>query len=378
MHTTSVRHAARCARAIVGRAGRIDPLAYLPPPRRAPGARPVVGLVGFYGHGNYGDELFLEVFREHLGPGFELRSLLDPIGARSIGRRLGAGIRETEAIVIGGGDIVIPWSVTTRYWQTSYLRRPVFVAGVGVPTWRAPVPHAVERLRSFFGHGSIRAIGARDAESSAWIVENLHPTAPVETAPDLVCALTLPPVGRPAGPPIFGVAVRSRKQRDDLTHVRRLCQRATDMGYRVRRIVLATGRVRESDSMATDDLGLPGTELVSSDDLAVISRAIGECTAMTSMKFHGVVVATMYGVPAIATMPTAKTRNFMRAIGRPDLLSAYSNPELPSFLREDLQPIADETRARLRGDAVAHLADLRARIRAATAGESPERDTPRP
>ena len=88
------------------------------------------------------------------------------------------------------------------------------------------------------------------------------------------------------------------------------------------------------------------------------------------MKFHGIVVATMYGVPAIATMPTDKTRNFLSGIGRPDLLSVYSSPELPSVLRRDLDPIVDETRARLRSDAVAHLADLRERIGATVAARS--------
>jgi polysaccharide pyruvyl transferase WcaK-like protein len=363
MQTAPVRYAGRVGRTIVRRVTRLVPLAYLPALPRRRGARPVVGVVGFYGHGNYGDELFLEVFREHLGADFDLRSLLDPANATSIARRLGSGIRQADAILIGGGDILIPWSSGSRYWERTYLRRPVFVAGIGVPMWRQPRPDVVEQLRSFFGHPSVRFIGTRDPESSAWIEEQLRPTAPVATSPDLVCGLTLPPVERPAGQPIFGVAVRSRKQPDDLSHVRRLCERAVELGYRVRRIVLATGAVRARDEVATAGLDLPDTELVATDDLDEISRAIGECSAMTSMKFHGVVAATMYGVPAIAIMPTTKTRNFMRRIGRPDLLAAYSNPELPSFLVPDLAPIADETRELLRAGAVAHLAELRERIR---------------
>jgi polysaccharide pyruvyl transferase WcaK-like protein len=370
MKPAPVRYAGRLGRSIVRRVTRFDPIAWVPRGRRPAGARPVVGLVGFYGYGNYGDELFLEVYREHLGPDFDLRSLLDPVVNRSIAQRLGAGVRASDAIVIGGGDILIPWATSSRYWERTYLRRPVFVAGVGVPAWREPVPHVVAGLGSFFRHPNVRFIGTRDPESSEWIEANLHPLVPVATAPDLVCGLTLPPVERPAGQPIFGVAVRSRNQPDDLTHVTRLCERAAELGYRVRRIVLGTGKVRASDLVATERLGLPDTELVSSDDLDVISRAIGECTAMTSMKFHGVVVATMYGVPAIATMPTTKTRNFMRRIDRPDLLSAYANPDLPSVLQRDLAPIAEETRLRLRAEAVAHLADLRATLLMSTNGDA--------
>jgi polysaccharide pyruvyl transferase WcaK-like protein len=214
----------------------------------------------------------------------------------------------------------------------------------------------------------VRFVATRDPESTSWIEANLQPHVKVATAPDLVCALTLPPADRPEGPPVFGVSVRSRSEPDDLTQVRRLCDRAVELGYRVRRIVLATGHVRERDLEATARLGLDRTELVSSDDLDDISRAIGECTAFASMKFHGVVAATMYGVPTIALMPTHKTRSFLRVIDRPDLLSAYSAPDLPTLLRADLAPIPMETRDRLRTDAVAHLADLRAAIRTAIGG----------
>ena len=365
MQTRPVRQVRRVARAVLRRVIPNDPLAHLPPRRPRRGARPTLGVVGFYGHGNYGDELFLEVFREHLGAAFELRSLLDPASQHSLADRLGAGIRDSGAILIGGGDILIPWTSGTRYWKEIYLRRPVFVAGIGVPAWRAPMPHAVTRLRSFFRHPSVRFVGTRDPESTAWVEANLQPSAPVRTSPDLVCGLTLPTVARPPGQPIFGVAVRSRKEPDDLTQVRRLCERAVELGYRVRRIVLATGDVRMRDLEATAGLDLPDTELISTDDLAEISRAIGECSVFATMKFHGVIVATMYGVPSIGLMPTTKTRNFLRSIGRLDLLSAYSNPQLPSYLKPDMIPIDPAVPERLHADAVAHLADLRARIEAA-------------
>jgi polysaccharide pyruvyl transferase WcaK-like protein len=323
-------------------------------------------VVGFFGHGNYGDELFLDVFREHLGHDVRLRTILGPDGG-SLAGRLGAGIRASDAILIGGGDLVKPWSLASRYWEMPYLRRPVFIAGVGVPTWGSPDPAIVAELRRFFRAPNVRFIGVRDGESLEWIAANLQPEVPVRLAPDLVCGLTLPPVERPAGQPVFGVAVRSRGEPDDLTHVRRLCERAAGLGYRVRRIVLGTGRVGAADAVASEGLGLPETELVRTDDLAAISRAIGECSVLATMKFHGVVVATMYGVPSIALMPTAKTRTFLRGIERPDLLSVYSDPDLPSRLVPDLAPIAPATIARLRADAIAHLAELRTSIKAATA-----------
>src|SRR5437879_6547625 len=136
-----LRTVGRAGRSVARRVTRLQPLAYLDPPRRPPGTRPVVGVVGFYGHGNYGDELFLEVFREHLGASFDLRSIIDPAN-RTLVRLLGSGVRETEAILIGGGDILKPWPNGSRYWERAYLRRPVFVAGIGVPAGRPAVPGA--------------------------------------------------------------------------------------------------------------------------------------------------------------------------------------------------------------------------------------------
>ena len=172
----------------------------------------------------------------------------------------------------------------------------------------------------------------------------------------------LPHVERPADPPIFGIAVRKRAGTDDFTQVRKLAARAQELGYRVRRIVLATGRTRAADMEATRQLGLDDTDLIASDDLDTISRAIGECTAMASMKFHGVVVAAMYGIPAIVMMPTHKNRWLMDAIGRPDLLSQYGDPTLADRVTRDPVPIPEALRAQLRDGAEAHLRDLKARI----------------
>jgi polysaccharide pyruvyl transferase WcaK-like protein len=345
-----------------------DPLAYLPMPARRATSDPTVGLVGFYGWGNYGDELFREVFEQQLGDAMHLRTVLNPAPGRLRGRQLGPAVRASDALVIGGGDIVIPWSTSSRYWERVYVRRPVFVAGVGVPTFRAPAPHAVERLRTFFQHPSVRSIGARDSSSAEWIRQNLQPSAPVVTTPDLVCALRLPDVNRPSDPPIFGIAVRRRAKPDDLTHVRRLGERAQALGYRLRLLVLATGPTRARDLEATRDLGFADSELISTDSLDAITRAIGECTAMASMKFHGSLVGAMYGVPSFVLMPTAKNRYFMDDIGRRDLVAVYNDPDLPDRLTRDPEPIAATTRDRLRAGAETYLADLRRQILDVAAG----------
>jgi polysaccharide pyruvyl transferase WcaK-like protein len=329
--------------------------------RHRPASPPRTGIVGFYGQGNYGDELFLDVFREHLAGATDLtvltRAAHGPIPPASR-----AAVRAQDAIVIGGGDLIVPWQTNQRDWSPDYLRRPVHVIGVGVPTWRESRPAAMRQLRRFLQHGSVRSITARDPESAAWIRDHLAPRVPVEMAADLVFALTLPAVVRPSGPPILGIVVRWRNDQDDFSAVRAMATRGRELGYRLRSIVLATGEVRRKDEAALARLGLPVDETVASDDLAALSRAIGECTMLASHKFHGTVVAAAYGVPAISMATTDKNRNLLRRLGRPEWVRAFHDPSLPDLIVADPPPVDAAIVARMRAEAIASLATLRARL----------------
>lgn len=69
------------------------------------------------------------------------------------------------------------------------------------------------------------------------------------------------------------------------------------------------------------------------------------------MKFHGTVVATMYGVPSTVLIPTNKNRNFMNRIGRGDLLSRYDDPTLCERFKTPPAPIAADSVSMLREQA---------------------------
>jgi hypothetical protein len=183
-------------------------------------------------------------------------------------------------------------------------------------------------------------------------------------AADLVFGLTLPPVERPADPPILGIIVRWRQGGDDYRAVRALAARGRALGYRLRTIVLATGAVRERDERALDeaDLDDPEVERVASDDLEELTRAIGECTMLASHKFHGTVVATSYGIPSISMSTTDKNRNLLRRLGRPDLVCAFDDPSLPDRLARPPVPIDRSIRDELAREAVGSLVRLRERI----------------
>lgn len=326
-----------------------------------------LGLVGFFGHGNYGDELFIDVFQQFLGPKFDLTIIPDLEAKPYFSRPVEEKVAEVDAIVMGGGDLVQRWATDPRYFDPTYLRKPFYLAGVGVPIYHGSAkheekPHIINRLRRFFGDPNVRMIGMRDDFSANWIREKLEPTAPVISEPDIVCSLELPPVTKPLGQPILGIVTRQRRVEtpDDYSRLEELAEHAKARGFRIRHIVLGTGSVGERDLANAPALKVADKEVVYSEDLAELSRAIGECTVLASMKFHGTVVATMYGVPSIVLVPTNKNRNFMARIGRTDLVASHDSDRLIEIFGENgPAPIDPSDVAMLRQRSTAFMEKLR-------------------
>jgi polysaccharide pyruvyl transferase WcaK-like protein len=311
-----------------------------------------VALVGYFGWGNFGDELFLRVFRQELGEHFELVMPHDLIEHPYYSSGPARALARCSAVVIGGGDLIIPWQYSGLYWRREYLELPVFITGVGVPNWGEEREDVVQRLRGFFQHANVRRITARDRWSSEWISNRLQPRVAVDHAPDLVCALNLPKVRRKAGK-TMGIATRYRRGHDpEYSRLRDLVKHAIDEGWVVRQIVLGRGKVGAQDRRDALSLGVDDVEFVMSEEIDDLVRAIGACDVLYSMKFHGTVIASMYGTPSHVLVPTWKNRAFMELLGRPELLSHFNADDLLSTLhpvpqRHDPRVVADlHTRAK--------------------------------
>ena len=175
-------------------------------------------------------------------------------------------------------------------------------------------------------------------------------------------ALPLPAVERPADPPILGIVVRWREGGDDYTAVRALAERGRELATDCARSCSRPGMCAPATSGALDELGLDDVERIASDDLDVLTRAIGECTMLASHKFHGTVVAVSYGIPSISMSTTDKNRNLLRRLGRPDLVCAFDDPSLPDRLARPPAPIDLAVRDEMAIEATASLERLRERI----------------
>jgi polysaccharide pyruvyl transferase WcaK-like protein len=337
------------------------------------GKKPIIGLAGFFGYGNYGDELFLSVFKEYLSDSFDLRILTDELYKPYYHRPIEEIVDEVDAIIIGGGDIVQPWGLDVRYFSKAFLRKPVFIIGVGVPirSGKNMNPHhhekdwIINKYKEFFSHPSVKMIHARDPQSVNWIQKRLEPKIEVREDPDIVCALTLPPAPKPEGAPILGIVTRQRPDKeDDYSHINALAQQQIDKGWEIHHIVLGSGDVGKRDVIDAVDVTV-GKKLVTSENCEALSKAIGQCTAIVSMKFHGTVVATMYGVPSTVLIPTNKNRNFMNRIERGELLSHHDSSDLSKRFTTAPAPIAKASIAMLRERATSVMKDLQTGLVAA-------------
>jgi polysaccharide pyruvyl transferase WcaK-like protein len=326
---------------------------------------PRVGLVGYYGFGNYGDELFRLAFEAGL-PEFELPMLHDiprrPYFLEAKARK----VERVDAVVIGGGDLIIPGYWTDFYFEEEWLAKPVFLHGVGVPRWTGGEGPVIERLRGFMRHPNIRYINVRDEESREWVVKHLQPRVEPFVTPDIVCGMDLHvPPPREDGRRVFGLI--TRKQPSDESNyapLRALAERARSEGWFVRQIIAGNGPVGDEDYADALMYRLPSDEVVVTETVEGTTRAILGCGIMASMKFHGCVVGLMSGIPTLGLLTTDKFNSFYRDLGLERLIRHFRDAALPDAFSLLSEPLPVEAIARHRAAAASGMATLRAALRA--------------
>ncbi len=288
--------------------------------------KPQIGLVGYFGWGNFGDELFLEAHKQFLAQDYDLEVVHDQLQQPYFSRSALERLNTYDGFLIGGGDLVNPNAVSELYWRKEYLEKPVFVHGIGCPNTKVKQSRALNYFHEFFCSYSVKHICLRDVESKSYFDKSVKPKLDTLTYPDSVFAMEIPPKIKVSKNKTLGVVLRSHRSIiGEYEAVRKAVNEAKALGYRVQIIVAAFGKLGEADLSVSKDFAEPGEELVYSEDLMHLCSAIGQCALVLSMKFHVLVVGTMYGVPVIQLSSTQKNRNLFRYLQRPDLLGNYND-----------------------------------------------------
>ncbi|BCW85362.1 hypothetical protein NicSoilE8_30350 [Arthrobacter sp. NicSoilE8] len=310
-----------------------------------------IGLVGFFGWGNYGDELFHRIWERSVGQFHETKVMHDLLQQPYFTRPAAEVVREIDAVVIGGGDLVIPNKISPLYWNRAWLEVPVYISGVGVPTWvKHEAPDVMERMRSFFQHPNVKYISARDIESAEWIRHKLQPTVPVFHHADLAFGSLYPPA-RKFEKPTVGISLRTHRADSDPTVLLDACRQLQQQGYDVLNIVMGTGKTRAADLAVAEAFPLENQIIFESEDIDEISSTIGGLDLLISNKFHGTVVATTYGVSSVVLSSTSKSKNIYKRLGRTPLLSSATDENLMDKIRLARMPLSDDAVKTLRLEA---------------------------
>jgi polysaccharide pyruvyl transferase WcaK-like protein len=296
-----------------------------------------VGLIGYFGWGNFGDELFLSQWQEVIGVAQTFR-VNDLLQKPYTSRPAAVVAEDSEAFVIGGGDLIRTESISSLYWNRAWTEKPIVISGVGVAResdrQRSDV---VPRLKSFIASAQILSFSARDPESLRWIEENLRPSVEVRLVPDLAYAAVHAGHSRPRRQmKTVGVVLNKRITAHDLNVFESLMEAESAGVLKLRLLVLATGVQRDHELEQLELHGLHD-RAETFEGVADMVKAIGGVDLLYSAKFHGLVVASSQGIPSRSLRRTSKAVSLSTCLGMPMMTSMTIPRALPSRAELDAE-----------------------------------------
>ncbi|MED5019881.1 polysaccharide pyruvyl transferase family protein [Paenibacillus chibensis] len=135
-----------------------------------------IAVCGYYGMGNFGDDLFLRTLQQifHGHTVFPWNGYMNPA--------------EVDRVIVGGGDLITPYSFNSYYFPKDLIHHPLWVYGVGIvdqypeETWPK---EQVERYREYIGNAQ-RAVFRDKRSADIADKAKFHPH--VEHAQDIAFA----------------------------------------------------------------------------------------------------------------------------------------------------------------------------------------------
>ncbi|MTD11641.1 polysaccharide pyruvyl transferase family protein [Acinetobacter sp. YIM 103518] len=328
--------------------------------------KPKIGLTGSFGRGNYGDELYLKNYQYWFG-GFADLFLLSGLSRKPYLIDFNKNFVDMmDAVVLGGGDLLVPHKhpIDLDFIDSVYLRKPLHVACIGVQVTRHDKDQrVVTRWQKFLSHENVKTISTRDTGSKAWIEEHIKPSVTINSFPDMVCALPLPPVSKPKDDLILGIVTRHVADPKNYRLLEEIGRELISRGWKVHHIIGGVSGHGKKDFENASFLDIPGKETIYSENLDDISKALGSCTLVLSYKLHTTLVSVMYGVPTICINPVVKAKAFMASAGLENHVFNATDPELKNVVLNSVPSAPDPFKVgKLRDEASTFMKELGAKI----------------
>lgn len=291
-----------------------------------------IGLVGYFGWGNFGDELFFDILKK-LFESHQITLFHDPIKGCLL-ENVDNLIDSVDVIVIGGGDLLIPWYRSWLYWDERYLSKPVFIYGIGVPTWNKIDKNVVDYYREFFSHKNVKMISCRDIESVEWIenVMNFKDKS-ILYFPDIVSAFSFDEGYKNSK----NISLILRRQPEYHSEVLlKIYNEVSELGLNFKLIVLGTGSTQHDDIEAVQKL-FPECDPIIKGTTKDLIAELRDSRVIISMKFHGVVAAYFSKIPFVALSKADKFVSFCKQTENEHLLSTWNDESAVTAFRSALE-----------------------------------------
>jgi polysaccharide pyruvyl transferase WcaK-like protein len=264
-----------------------------------------LAAVGYYGFGNYGDELFREVLNRELN-GHRVCFFPQTTQSPYFVEPLSEILRDFDGVIIGGGDLMIPWSWPPYYFDEAWLIRPTFLFNVGVPTWSGEDLDVVNRYRRFVRHPNVAQIFLRDPESAKWVEDFLEVKGTV--FPDM--AWSEKPLRCHKVDSRLLIVLRAGQTNDHYKIAQRIVQAAHLDGIETKFLIGGIGETAERDLKIISDYGFAESALVFTS-LSAISNEISKSKYILSDKFHVCLTALAEGCEVLGLSGANKFRSIL-------------------------------------------------------------------
>ena len=269
--------------------------------------RPRAAVIGYYGHGNLGDEETLRVIKDVAKKrGIELILPKNDGKSRGIIKRIletGRGIRESQALIFGGGNLLqnetsrrslVYYCEAIRYAKMRGRKILLLSSGLGEingALWRRYTMNALAKC-DFLGLRTSHDIIEHAALSSHCKGSFAEP----RRMPDLCFAL--PPCSKKKGN-FVGIIV-SRHGLIDRAAAERICRAS---GLRARIISIFDKEDRAHAQALAKELGAPIYSASRREDILDI---LAECRIVVSERLHGAIFSILAKTPVFLDTRRAK------------------------------------------------------------------------
>ncbi|SDO21829.1 Polysaccharide pyruvyl transferase family protein WcaK [Paenibacillus sp. yr247] len=283
-----------------------------------------IGVSGYYGFGNFGDELFLRTLKQTFAEDciFPFSSFLD--------------ISKVDAVIIGGGDLITPYHYNNFYFPQALSSYPTWVYGVGIVDFYPEETWPEEEVNQYRDRLQItQGLFVRDEWSAEIALKKQFHTT-VKVVPDIAFGYKEPnyPI-RFSNKPVIGVCTFSYEDFPFENVVKILTELSTRNYHIVLIPVILNSKNPYSDSgiclrlMEQIKAANPGVAITIADcnhDLDMTYSYIQSVDYLITFKLHPAIVALRKGIPVLCLSKLGKVKSMLGSFNLQQYMVDYEEP----------------------------------------------------